>query len=131
MEKTESISLRCQRRWCVESWWISRVSVHVLQAKPAANVSLDEAITVSVDRTDDLVALDDALNSLAELDERKSRIVDVRFFLSRPMCGYCTTSRTSRSQILQLLHPSVCSIAQVVTEVLFQLPQWFEDVFDQ
>ena len=46
----------------------------------AAYVSLDEALTVSAERSDDLVALDDALNSLAEIDERKSRIVEMRFF---------------------------------------------------
>ncbi len=46
----------------------------------AAHVSLDDALTVSVDRSDDLVALDDALVTLAEIDERKSRIVELRFF---------------------------------------------------
>ncbi len=46
----------------------------------ANHVSLDEALTVSAERSDDLVALDDALTSLAEIDERKSRIVELRFF---------------------------------------------------
>ncbi|HKA22125.1 MAG TPA: sigma-70 family RNA polymerase sigma factor [Blastocatellia bacterium] len=51
-----------------------------LAGKTAPNVSLDEAFAVSADRSNDLVALDDALTSLADIDERKSRIVEMRFF---------------------------------------------------
>jgi len=43
-------------------------------------VSLSEAMTISPERGEDLIALDDALESLAELDSRKSRIVELRFF---------------------------------------------------
>ena len=46
----------------------------------APHVSLDEAAAVSVDRSDDLVALDDALEALARYDARKCRIVELRFF---------------------------------------------------
>lgn len=46
----------------------------------APHVSLDEALTVTAERSDELVALDDALTSLAEIDERKSHIVELRFF---------------------------------------------------
>lgn len=46
----------------------------------ANHVSLEEALVVTDGRTTDLVALDDALKSLAEVDERKSRIVELRFF---------------------------------------------------
>jgi len=46
----------------------------------AVNLSLDEALTVSSEKGADLVALDDALKSLAEIDERKARIVELRFF---------------------------------------------------
>lgn len=51
-----------------------------VQGESAHHVALDEALVVSVDRSEDLVALDDALKSLAEMDERKSRIVELRFF---------------------------------------------------
>ena len=51
-----------------------------LAGRTAPHVSLDEAFTVSAGRSDDLVAIDDALTSLAEIDERKSRIVELRFF---------------------------------------------------
>ena len=43
-------------------------------------VSLSEAMTISPERGEDLIALDDALESLSELDSRKSRIVELRFF---------------------------------------------------
>ena len=43
-------------------------------------VSLDENIDVSGNRADELVALDDALKRLAEIDPQKSRLVELRFF---------------------------------------------------
>jgi len=43
-------------------------------------VSIEAAADLAEARTADLVALDDALKSLAELDERKSKIVELRFF---------------------------------------------------
>lgn len=46
----------------------------------ALQVSLTQAANVSQEKTADLVALDDALNSLAEFDPRKSKIVELRFF---------------------------------------------------
>ena len=46
----------------------------------ARQVSFDEAALVSKQRTTELIALDDALNDLAALDPRKSRLVELRFF---------------------------------------------------
>jgi RNA polymerase sigma factor (TIGR02999 family) len=46
----------------------------------AQQVSLDEALTVAAGHSDELVALDDALNDLARLDERQSKVVELRFF---------------------------------------------------
>ncbi|HEV2707678.1 MAG TPA: sigma-70 family RNA polymerase sigma factor [Pyrinomonadaceae bacterium] len=43
-------------------------------------LSLDENIDVSGERAADLVALDEALTRLAELDPVKSRVVELRFF---------------------------------------------------
>ena len=45
----------------------------------ALNVTFDEALAVS-ERSPDLVALDDALETLALEDERKARVVELRFF---------------------------------------------------
>ena len=43
-------------------------------------VELDEAMLVSEQRAAEVVALDDALKSLAEIDPRKSQLVELRFF---------------------------------------------------
>ncbi|HEX4595104.1 MAG TPA: sigma-70 family RNA polymerase sigma factor [Bryobacteraceae bacterium] len=46
----------------------------------ALTLALEEAVATPKTREVDLVALDDALNSLAKLDERQSRMVELRFF---------------------------------------------------
>jgi RNA polymerase sigma-70 factor (ECF subfamily) len=46
----------------------------------ATPVSLEEALILSNERSAEIVALDEALNSLANVDERKSQIVELRFF---------------------------------------------------
>ncbi len=43
-------------------------------------LALDEVIDLSDERAADLIALDDALKALAEIDPQKSRIVELRFF---------------------------------------------------
>ncbi len=42
--------------------------------------SLDENIDKAVERSDELIALDEALRELAEMDEQKSRIIELRYF---------------------------------------------------
>ena len=44
------------------------------------HVSLEEAALVGDSRPADLVALDDAMNTLAQLDPRKAQVVEMRFF---------------------------------------------------
>jgi hypothetical protein len=41
---------------------------------------LDEVAIVSAERAADVMALDDALTSLATVDQRKSQVVELRFF---------------------------------------------------
>jgi len=43
-------------------------------------ISIDDAVLFCEQRADELVALDDALNRLAQLSKRQSRIVELRFF---------------------------------------------------
>ena len=50
----------------------------------------DDAFAVFEERAIDLVALDEVLNRLAEVDERKSRVVELRFF------GGLSVEETSR-----------------------------------
>jgi RNA polymerase sigma factor (TIGR02999 family) len=46
----------------------------------AVKLSLDDVINLSRERAADLIALDDALNELTRVDERKSRVVELRYF---------------------------------------------------
>jgi RNA polymerase sigma-70 factor (ECF subfamily) len=46
----------------------------------AAKVTFDEALVVTSEPREDFVALDDALEALAKFDERKSRVIELRFF---------------------------------------------------
>ena len=46
----------------------------------AQHVALEEAVVVCDERANELVTLDEALTRLAQIDERKSKIVELRFF---------------------------------------------------
>jgi RNA polymerase sigma factor (TIGR02999 family) len=46
----------------------------------AERVSLDTSAVVSPEARGDLLAIDEALNRLAAVDERKSQVVELRFF---------------------------------------------------
>jgi RNA polymerase sigma factor (TIGR02999 family) len=47
---------------------------------PLARVTFDDALVVALEPDQHLVALDDALEALAQFDPRKSRVVELRFF---------------------------------------------------
>lgn len=51
-----------------------------VQGAPVRHVSLEEALSVAAEPGADLVALDEALVQLAQLDPRKARIIELRFF---------------------------------------------------
>jgi len=46
----------------------------------AQPISLDQSVPVAPERSPDLVAVDDALHALAEVDARKAQVVELRFF---------------------------------------------------
>ncbi|MEO6236914.1 MAG: sigma-70 family RNA polymerase sigma factor [Vicinamibacterales bacterium] len=46
----------------------------------AARVTFDEALVVTDEPLQDFVALDDALEALSKFDERKGRVIELRFF---------------------------------------------------
>ena len=46
----------------------------------AFNLNLDDVGEVGISRDRELVALDDALHTLAEIDPRKARVIELRFF---------------------------------------------------
>jgi len=52
----------------------------VKRVNHSAAFNLDEIPEVSTGRDRELVAIDDALNTLAEMDPRKARVIELRFF---------------------------------------------------
>jgi len=58
----------------------ARGKQRVKRGAGAQRVSLEEIATVSRQSKVDILALDEALTRLAEIDERKARIVELRFF---------------------------------------------------
>src|SRR5215471_14226276 len=46
----------------------------------AEKVSLEDAVSFAPSRGRDIQALDDALNALAQIDERKAKVIELRFF---------------------------------------------------
>jgi len=64
-----------------------RILVDFARQRPRADkntevqhLSLEDAMTLPAGNDPDLLALDEALKTLAEMDERKCRIVELRFF---------------------------------------------------
>lgn len=70
----------------VSAQLMRRILVDFARSRPkikdgvARNVSLEEAFNVTADKDAGLVALDEALTELAKFDERKSKIVELKFF---------------------------------------------------
>jgi RNA polymerase sigma factor (TIGR02999 family) len=71
------VAAQVMRRILVD---FARARHYAKRGGTAQQVSLDEAITIHEDRSAELIALDEALKSLAEIDPRKSQIVELRFF---------------------------------------------------
>jgi len=58
----------------------ARAHNYIKRGGEAPHMPLEEAAVFSAERAPDMVALDDALKSLALMDQRKSRVVELRFF---------------------------------------------------
>ena len=72
-----AMAARLMRRILVD---FARSKQYLKRGGGAVNVSLDRDVALSVEPGRDLVALDDALAALAKVDERKSRVIELRFF---------------------------------------------------
>lgn len=72
-----AVAARVMRRILVDS---ARARRYQKRGGDAENVTLNEALLVTKRHGPDLVALDDALTALAEVDPRKSQVVELRFF---------------------------------------------------
>src|SRR6266508_2171439 len=71
------ISAQLMRRILVD---MARASRQTKRGGAARQVALDEALVISDAPGEDVVALDEALQTLAAMDARKSRVVGLRFF---------------------------------------------------
>lgn len=58
----------------------ARSNLYQKRGGGAVHVSLSQAEFISPEKHLDVVALDEALQSLAKIDERRSRVVELRFF---------------------------------------------------
>ena len=72
-----AVSSHLMRRILVD---FARSRRYLKRGGGAQKVTFDEALMPSPKRGQDLVLLDDALNALAQVDARKSRVVELRFF---------------------------------------------------
>ena len=72
-----ALSARIMRRILVDH---ARAKKSAKRGGLAGRVTFDEGLVVTAEPGQELVALDDALEALAKFDERKSRVIEMRFF---------------------------------------------------
>ncbi len=72
-----AVSANLMRRVLVDSARSRKAQKRGAGAQP---VSVDEGLDFAPPRAIDLVALDDSLRALAEIDSRKSKVVELKFF---------------------------------------------------
>ena len=72
-----AVSAQLMRRVLVD---FARERRYIKRGGGTVRVSLGEAESLTVEPEADLVALDDALKRLMEMDERKAQVVELRFF---------------------------------------------------
>ena len=72
-----AMASRLMRRVLVD---IARSKRYEKRGGGAAKVTFDEGLFAARDAGPELVSLDDALAALAQFDERKSRVIELRFF---------------------------------------------------
>ena len=72
-----NVAARMMRRILVDH---ARARYAQKRGGPGENVTFDEGLVVTDAPRHDFVALDDALQALATFDERKSRVIELRFF---------------------------------------------------
>jgi RNA polymerase sigma factor (TIGR02999 family) len=72
-----SMAARLMRRILVDS---ARAKRYQKRGGGGVKVTFDEGLLRAAETPTDLVALDDALNALAEMDERRSQVIELRFF---------------------------------------------------
>ena len=72
-----AMAARLMRRILVDS---ARAKRYQKRGGGGVRITFDEGLVVAGDAPVDLVALDDALHELAKMDERRSQVIELRFF---------------------------------------------------
>jgi RNA polymerase sigma factor (TIGR02999 family) len=72
-----AVSAQLMRRILVD---FARSRKSLKRGAEARQITLDDSLEVSSERGADMIALDDALNALAEMNPRQSQIVELRYF---------------------------------------------------
>ena len=86
----DSSQVRWQNRthfFAISAQLMRRILVDFARAKNSQKrggdnqkITFDEALPVSTEKESDIIALDEALSELAEMSERQSQIVEMRYF---------------------------------------------------
>ena len=92
------IAAQCMRRILLD---YAKRHRSVKRGGGAEMLALSDAPVITAEASEELIMLDEALAGLARLDERKSRIVELRFFGGMEM-----------SEIAELLHISESTVAR-------------------
>ncbi len=72
-----AISAQIMRRILIDH---ARLHAYAKRGGGAQKVSLDETALIADERASDLLLLDEALNRLADMDPRRSQVVELRYF---------------------------------------------------
>src|SRR5262245_16408946 len=93
-----AISARLMRQILVD---YARAQKYAKRGGGAPPVSLDEAAALVMERAPDLVALDDAVNALAAVEERKGRVIEMRFFGGLSVEGTAEVLKVSPDTVMR------------------------------
>lgn len=67
----------------------------------ALKLNLDQVADAGTDRSRELIALDDALNELAQMDPRKARVIEMRFFGGLSVAETAEVLKVSEDTVLR------------------------------
>jgi RNA polymerase sigma-70 factor, ECF subfamily len=93
-----AVSARVMRRILVDH---ARARRTRKRGGDGARVTFDEELVVTDEPRQDVIALDDALAALAKFDERKSRVVELRFFGGLSVEETASVLNVSRDTVLR------------------------------
>jgi RNA polymerase sigma-70 factor, ECF subfamily len=93
-----AMAARVMRRILVDS---ARAHGYQKRGGGAIRVSLSDELAVSDEKPPDVVRLDDALHGLSRLDERKSRVVELRYFAGLSVAETAAVLEISEATVMR------------------------------